>query len=223
MAVGQTDSAIATLRQLIKDNPLRYESYELLADLYEKKGDVDAAMGICQQMMLLDPGQTRNYVRIAALQMKQKKYDLAIRTLSEARVKLPANPELTYSLGLALSEAKRYQESLAIFEQAQHEAENGQIQMLDAQFYFAYGAAAEQAGMVDKAAELLRKSIELDPQHSAEACNYLGYMWADRGQKLDEANELIKKALAMQPDNPAYMDSLGLVLFQKGRSQGGDR
>ena len=216
VAIGQPDSAIATLRQLIKDNPLRYESYELLAELYEKKDDVDAAMGVCQQMMLLDPTQTRNYVRIASLQMRQKKYDLAIRTLSDARVKFPANPELTYSLGLALSEAKHYPESLAIFEQAQHEAENGEMQMLDGQFYFAYGAAAEQAGQVERAAQLLRKSIDLDPQNSAEAYNYIGYMWADRGQKLDEANDLIKKALAMQPDNPAYLDSLGWCYFKQG-------
>ena len=90
------------------------------------------------------------------------------------------------------------------------------MQMLDGQFYFAYGAAAEQAGQVDKAAELLQKSIALDPENSAEACNYLGYMWAERGQKLDEAGDLIKKALALQPDNPAYLDSLGWYYFKKG-------
>lgn len=216
VSIGQLDPAIATLRQLIKDNPLRYESYELLADLYQKKDDIEAAMGICQQMLLLDPTQSGNYVRIAALQMRQKKFDAAIRTLGDARIKFPAEPQVTYSLGLALSEAKRYQESLAIFEQARQEAGNGEMQMLDGQFYFAYGAAAEQAGQVDKAAELLQKSISLDPENSAEACNYLGYMWAERGQKLDEAGDLIKKALALQPDNPAYLDSLGWYYFKKG-------
>jgi tetratricopeptide (TPR) repeat protein len=49
--------------------------------------------------------------------------------------------------------------------------------MVNAKFYFNYGATAEQAGLYEKAADLLRKSIALDPVNSAEACNYLGYMW----------------------------------------------
>ena len=215
-AVGRTADAIATLRQLIKDNPLRYESYELLCDLYEKKEDADAALAVCQQMVLLDPSDYRNYVRIAALLMKQKKIDAAVQTLMDARAKFPSEAQITYSLGLALSEAKRYQEALGIFEAAVQEASQGQTEMLDAQFYFAFGAAAEQAGQVEKAAALLKKSIELEPGAAAEAYNYLGYMWVDRGLKLDEAGELIKKALQMDPDNPAFTDSLGWYYFKKG-------
>ena len=46
--------------------------------------------------------------------------------------------------------------------------------MLNARFYFDYGAAAEQAGLYDKAADLFRKSISLDPANAAEAYNYVG-------------------------------------------------
>jgi len=215
-ATGRTADAISTLRQLIKDNPLRYESYELLCDLYEKTGNTDAALAICQQMILLDQNDFRNCVRVAALLMKEKKVDAAIQVLTDARVKFPTEAQITYSLGLALSEAKRYREALGIFDEASQEASQGQTEMLDAQFYFAYGAAAEQCGDLDKAAGLLKKSIELDPQSAAEAYNYLGYMWVDRGLKLDEAAELIKKALEMDHDNPAFTDSLGWYYFKKG-------
>jgi tetratricopeptide (TPR) repeat protein len=215
-AVGRTADAISTLQQLIKDDPLRYESYGALYDLYEKNGNLDAALNVCKQMMLLDQTDFRNYVREAELLMKEKKFDAAIRTLSGAREKFPSEAQITYSLGLALSEAKRFPEALGIFEQAVQEASLGQTEMLDAQFYFAYGAAAEQAGQVDRAAELLKKSIELDPAGAAEAYNYIGFMWVDRGMKLDEGAGLIKKALRMDPDNAAYIDSLGWYYFKKG-------
>ncbi len=215
-AVGRTPEAIATLQQLIKDNPLRYESYGVLCDLYEKTGNTEAAQGVCKQMMLMDPSDFRNYIRSAALLMKEKKVDAAIQTLSDARTKFPTEAQVTYSMGLALTEAKRYQEALDIFEQADREASTGETQMLDAAFYFAYGAAAEQAGQVDKAATLLKKSIDLDPANGAEAYNYIGFMWVDRGIKLDEAAGLIKKALEMEPGNPAYIDSLGWYYFKKG-------
>jgi len=201
---------------LIKENPLRYESYDLLCTLYEKAEDNDAALAVSQQMMLLDPSDYRNYVRNAALLMKERKVDAAIQTLTDARTKYPDKAEITYSLGLAYSEAKRYRDALSIFEQAVQEASQGQTEMLDARFYFAYGAAAEQSGQVEKAAELLKKSIELDPQSAGEAYNYLGYMWVDRGLKLDEAGELIRKALQTEPENPAYVDSLGWYYYKKG-------
>src|SRR2546423_3850673 len=47
--------------------------------------------------------------------------------------------------------------------------------------------------------------------------NYLGYMWAEHGMKLEEANELIEKAVKAEPKNAAYLDSLGWVRFKLGR------
>ena len=91
--------------------------------------------------------------------------------------------------------------------------------MLDGEFYFDYGAAAEQAGMVQKAAELFKKSIELDPANAARSYNYLGFMWVDRGQNLEEAGTLIKRAVEMEPNNGAYIDSLGWYYFKKGEPE----
>jgi tetratricopeptide (TPR) repeat protein len=44
--------------------------------------------------------------------------------------------------------------------------------------------------------------------------NYLGYMWAEHGMKLEKARELIEKALKLEPKNAAYLDSLAWVLFK---------
>ncbi|HEX4086787.1 MAG TPA: tetratricopeptide repeat protein [Chthoniobacteraceae bacterium] len=214
-AVGKTSQAIATVKQLVKEEPLRYDSYDLLCRLYDKANQNDAAIAICQQMMLLKPADFGNYIREAALMMKEKRTDDAITLLSDAREKFPTEAQVTYSLGLALSEAKRYKEAVDIFDQAVDEAQQGQTEMLDAEFYFAYGAAAEQAGQLDKAVEMLKKSIQLDPQAAAEAYNYIGFMWVDRGMNLDEGADYIKKALRMDPDNPAYLDSLGWYYFKK--------
>lgn len=47
--------------------------------------------------------------------------------------------------------------------------------------------------------------------------NSLGYFLAERGIELDRAEHLIRLALADEPDNGAYIDSFGWVLYQKGR------
>ena len=46
--------------------------------------------------------------------------------------------------------------------------------------------------------------------------NYLGYMWADKGEKLPEALKMIRKAVDIEPMNGAYLDSLGWVYFKMG-------
>jgi len=48
------------------------------------------------------------------------------------------------------------------------------------------------------------------------ALNYLGYMLADRGTRLDEALGYIRRAVALEPQNGAYLDSLGWAYYKMG-------
>jgi tetratricopeptide (TPR) repeat protein len=138
--------------------------------------------------------------------------------LTEARHRFPGAPEIVYYLAIAQREAKQSQQAVATFEEALHDAQlDEDDDFINAKFYFNYGAAAEQAGLYDKAADLLRKSIALDPENSAEAYNYLGYMWADHNMNLDEAELMIRRALESEPNNASYLDSLGWVKFRKGQ------
>jgi tetratricopeptide (TPR) repeat protein len=214
LKTGQRDQAIRSLEEMLKTNPLKFEIYEFLARLYEEAGNKARALANYEQALLLAPNQPENYLHTAGVELELKQYDRAISTLEEARHRFPI-PQITYSLAIALSTAKRYAEALPIFEAALQDAESSEEELLDGSFYFNYGATAEQAGLVEKAATLLKKSIELDPSKAAQAYNYLGFMWVDRNLNLDEAGLMIKKALEIEPDNGAYLDSLGWFYFKK--------
>lgn len=75
----------------------------------------------------------------------------------------------------------------------------------------------EQEGQMDGAIEDLRWVYNLHPDDH-EAQNALGYTLADRGavSELAEARDLIERAVVAQPDNPAYLDSMGWVLYRLG-------
>jgi tetratricopeptide (TPR) repeat protein len=49
------------------------------------------------------------------------------------------------------------------------------------------------------------------------ALNDLGYLWADQNKRLERAHRMIKKAVEAEPENAAYRDSLGWVLFRLGK------
>ncbi len=80
---------------------------------------------------------------------------------------------------------------------------------------FIRAAALERLGETDASEGLFLSLVESDPD-DANAANYLGYMWADRAVYLDKALDLIARAVALDPDNAAYLDSLGWVHYRRG-------
>ena len=70
--------------------------------------------------------------------------------------------------------------------------------------------------MYEEAEDLFRKMLDTDPENPG-VLNYLGYMLANNGTKLDEALGMIKKAVDMEPANGAYLDSLGWAYFKLGK------
>lgn len=217
-AIGKPEEAIEVLKKLIEENPLRYDSYEELAELYEEQGDYQGALNNYRQTLLLDSSQWTNFLRVSEMELRVGEVDRAVETLETARKRFSDVPQVVYSLAITLSQAKRHAESLALFEQVLKETkdtEEAESLLLTAPFYFAYGAAAEQAGQIEKAAELLKKSLAVD-ESNAQVLNYLGFMWVDRGLNLEEAGALIRRALEIDPDNGAYLDSLGWYHFKRG-------
>lgn len=85
----------------------------------------------------------------------------------------------------------------------------------DRNLVFARAGALERLGRFDEAEPLFLELLESDAGDDATA-NYLGYAWADRDTRLEEALELISRAVTAEPENAAYLDSLGWVYYRLG-------
>ena len=82
-------------------------------------------------------------------------------------------------------------------------------------FLFLIGVNQEKSGARAECLKTMRRVIKVDPENSA-AFNFLGYLYAESGENLNEAEELLKQALKLKPKDGYYLDSLGWVYFQKG-------
>ncbi len=229
---NQRAKAVEMLEQIIKQHPEKYQPYDLLAEVLDDearslqranqieqaKAEFAKAAANYEQSLLINPTRAGTYMRLAELLLGPvKDAERAVKLLTEARSRFADAPEIIYYLALAQREAKHAQQAVATFEEALHQAELEDNEIVNARFYFNYGATAEQAGLYEKAADLFRKSIALDPANAAEAYNYLGYMWAEHNLHLDEADDMIKHALKIEPNNGAYLDSLGWLEFRQGK------
>ena len=229
---NQRAKAVEMLEQIIKQHPEKFQPYDLLAEVLDDearslqranqieqaKAEFAKAAANYEQSLLINPTRAGTYMRLAELLLGPvKDAGRAVKLLTEARSRFADAPEIIYYLALAQREAKHAQQAVATFEEALHQAELEDNEIVNARFYFNYGATAEQAGLYEKAADLFRKSIALDPANAAEAYNYLGYMWAEHNLHLDEADDMIKHALKIEPNNGAYLDSLGWLEFRQGK------
>ena len=121
--------------------------------------------------------------------------------------------EIYITLAQMYSRLKRWPEA----EEALDKAEQLSTKDDDKEYvYFLRGSTFERQKKYDDAEAQFRKVLATDAQN-ATALNYLGYMLADRGMKLDEALTLIKKAVDLDPANGAYLDSLGWAYFKMGK------
>ncbi len=82
--------------------------------------------------------------------------------------------------------------------------------------HFVLGSIYERQRKYELAEEQFRQVLVSNPLNAA-ACNYLGYMLADRGVRLDESVKYIQKALEIEPNNGAYLDSLGWAYYKMSR------
>ena len=76
-----------------------------------------------------------------------------------------------------------------------------------------YGVALEGAGDRPASLAALRRCLELDPDY-AEALNHLAYVWAENGENLDQALDYSLRSLADNPDNAAFLDTLGWIYYR---------
>jgi tetratricopeptide (TPR) repeat protein len=121
--------------------------------------------------------------------------------------------EIYLSLGDIYDKGKKFDEWAKALDAAEKLAERTDEKE---RVWFMRGAMFERMKKLEPAEAEFRKVLDVDPDY-AGALNYLGYMLADRNIRLQESLDLITKALDRDPENGAYLDSLGWVLFRLGR------
>lgn len=219
-AEGKSDLAYQTLQEIVKSDPNDVEQRKLLAGLCEQRNDFTQAAAHLEAAIQIGGGDAQQYGNLAKLMLQGRMYDRLISLAQRTNALFPEQLEFRVYAGMAYRAQARWDEAVGSFEKAERIAQGMAGEPLNFYFYYQYGITLERAGRLDEGAKRLEKSIELTPKENAEfaanTMNYLGYMWIEQGRNLDKAGELIRKANEIEPNNAAFIDSLGWLHFKKG-------
>ncbi len=210
--------AAEQLEAILRDDPTVSQAYYFLGRIALEDKKPQEAVDHFKRLILLTPKFEPAYYLLAMAQINVNKPSDALATLDKARGLFPATFLMEFWSGMAYSREKSFNEALRHFTAAEVMAQVTDAKQLDDGFYFQIGAVCERKGDLEQAEKYFEKCLRLAP-NSAEAMNYLGYMWAEHGMKLDRAHELITKAVQAEPKNAAYLDSLAWVLFKQNKPQ----
>jgi tetratricopeptide (TPR) repeat protein len=195
----------AVLEKNINDNRIRY----LLANVYEEKGDNKLALDEYRKIPATSSELYASaQIHAAMIFKKEGKITAAIELVNGALKKKKDQISLYLYLSSLYEETKDNVKAVKILDDG--------ITLLpqSVDLRYALGVIYEKTNHFPESIKEMETVLKLDPEN-AEALNFIGYSYADRGMNLEEAEKLIIKALKIKPDNGYMIDSLGWVHFKQ--------
>ena len=142
--------------------------------------------------------------------------DKAIKVLENINAERPSFITRE-ALGRARLIRENYTEALPIYEELVNSMSEEDLKANTQPLYFR-GICYEREKQWSKAEADFQRVLAFEPDN-ADALNYLGYTWVDRGENLTEAFDMIRKAVELEPNSGAITDSLGWAHYKLGQYQ----
>ncbi len=203
----QFEKAVQLFRQVDEANTDDPDSRRRLIYALKDAGHIEEANRLTKDLLARYPDNA--FVVMTRAQM------LSFAGQVEAGVELlreNLNPERDFEL-LYLTVSQLYMDHKK-YGDAEEVVKEGLAQKRESQaIQFQLAAIYERQEKVQDAEAEFQKILRANPEH-AGVLNYMGYMFADRGIRLQEARDYITRAVEVDPYNGAYLDSLGWVYFK---------
>lgn len=211
-------AAVDTFRKMLTlgDENAR-SGYQEIIDTYREAKQWPQATAIAKEAVQKMPDDRELRMVLDAQLADMGQVDQAV---SDVRSMLKGGPEdrnVYVQLGIIYTRVKRWNDALEALAKAEQLSTKNEEK---AYVNFLRGDLYQRQKLFDQAESQFQKVLSLTPPSDPQAAatlNYLGYMNADRGVKLEESLNYIKQALSFEPNNPAYLDSLGWAYFKLGK------
>jgi tetratricopeptide (TPR) repeat protein len=211
-------SAVDTFRRMLTlgDDNAR-SGYQEIIDTYRDAKQWPQATAVAKEAVQKMPNDRDLRMVLDAQLADMGEVDKSIADVRSLLNGTPDDREVYLRLGIMYTRAKRWKDA----EESLDKAEQMSTKTDDKAYaWFLMGDVYNRQKKYDEAEADFKKILAVipptDPQLAA-TLNYLGYMNADRGVRLEESLDYIKQALSFEPTNGAYLDSLGWAYYKLGK------
>ena len=236
--------AEALLREVLTAEPRYREARVALGVLHYEKGDFQNAAQIFGALSGDYPSDARVRYLYASSLEESKQHDRAIEEYRRIPHESDLYVNAQIHLGMILKKTGRTQEAISGMQAAlalKQKAADLYLFLSNLQdddkniaaaeetlrrglavlpktieLHYALGVLLEKTDRFRESIEQMEIILKLEVDH-AEALNFIGYSYADRGMNLEEAERMIRRALQIKPGSGHIIDSLGWVYFRQNK------
>jgi len=208
MEMGEYEKAIAIYQDIVRTDPRMNLQ---LINAYRVDRQYDKALALGKQQYEKDPADIPMAILYALTLADAKRAGDGAEILLKLLQSNPDNIDIYVNLSQVYLQDKKFAEAERILRRAEEKKLDSEQDKEKLKFQLA--TVYERQKDFDRAESLFKEILQVNPRN-ANALNYIGYMLADRGIRLEEALNYVKGALALDPRNGAYLDSLGWAFFK---------
>lgn len=198
-----------TLAPLLEKDVHQIHVYRLMGLIASEQDHFDEAEGFFKKITQLEPKNKFGWLSLAFLYNRQQQYNKTILTLQDALSHLPRDVDLLGVYGSTLNQLGRYEEAIKILEQAYR------LDSTDLNTIVSLGVAYQELKLYAKSDSIHEAALEQYPDEALLLNNY-SYSLSERGIHLERALEMAKKAVDREPENGAYLDTMGWIYYKMG-------
>lgn len=163
----------------------------------------------------MSPGNPELTYQLGWVQVQSEDFESAEKNLKKAITLSEQDPNLearsSMLLGALLSQLRRWDDATAVYEDVLKLSDIDPD--LTRRARVSLSNSYVQGGDLKNGQRILEEVYENAPDDPG-VNNDLGYLYADQGVQLEKALKMIELAVAAEPENPAFLDSLGWVYFK---------
>jgi len=209
IATGRNDDAIAGLKALLELSPRKEILHKLIILELDGKMFTDALKHLKSQKTLSNEDQQYLAIAYAGL----KRWDEALEAVEKIPPEGALGCDAVQLKASILEDMGRSDDAIQALKAAWGRYADDRTCK---EVGYRLATALEEKGLRKDGLSVALKLLEKDP-HDAIMLNFVGYVWADEGHSLDKAQAMIEEALSQKPDDGFVLDSMGWVLFKRGR------
>jgi len=209
----RTDFASTLLRLALDLRPDFAPAHLLAAEIQAQAGRTDAALAELDAIPAVDPLALMVDLRRANLLLNANRIGAALVVANRLVAQAPTRPEVFVLQGDVLRADKRPADAVLAFQRATELV--GTPTAANWPLFYDLGIAQDEADQWPAAQASFQHALTLSPDQP-QVLNYLGYAWTERGQDLAHAITMVRRAVAQDPDDGAFVDSLGWIELRQG-------
>jgi len=199
------EKTIEAYRASIELNPKNEKGYLSIANIYFDKKEYSKALEAVSNVVTINPRNERAYLIIGTISSMNQNYDKAIKAYKEVLKINPKNKEVENILNLI--ERELGNDGVSEIQSFRNNED-----------YYKMGTVLFAKKEYEKAIELFKKAIEINPQNDA-AYTYIGIAHKNK-EEYSQAIEAYKKAIDINPKSDNAYYNMGFTYeFQKEYKQ----